>query len=104
MLRQASSGCEATLRRLPACAKLTILKSAFEVRVGCCEGRPAEAFAELNLQREKPMSKHDKLTKRNRRPKSAKRIDYTRGTMAELKKLAEAAKLHESAKVTSKSA
>jgi hypothetical protein len=58
----------------------------------------------LSLQREKPMSKHDNLTKRNRRPKSGKRIDYTKGTMAEIKKHAEPAKLRESAAVPSKSA
>ncbi len=38
------------------------------------------------------MSKHDTVTKRNRRPKSAKRIDYTASTMATLKKLAKAEK------------
>jgi hypothetical protein len=37
------------------------------------------------------MSKHDTATKRHRRPKSAKRIDYTARTMAALKKLEEAA-------------
>ena len=39
------------------------------------------------------MGKHDTVTKRHRRPKSAKRIDYTARTMAALKKLAEAEKL-----------
>ena len=34
------------------------------------------------------MSKHDTVTKRNRRPKSGKRIDYTAPTMAALKQLA----------------
>lgn len=40
------------------------------------------------------MGKHDTVTKRHRRPKSAKRIDYTKRTMAALKelKLAEKAK------------
>jgi hypothetical protein len=38
------------------------------------------------------MSKHDTATKRHRRPKSGKRIDYTARTMAALKKLEEAAK------------
>jgi hypothetical protein len=38
------------------------------------------------------MSKHDTATKRHRRPKSAKRIDYTARTMAALKKLTEADK------------
>ena len=35
------------------------------------------------------MSKHDTVTKRNRRPKSDKRIDYTASTMAALKRLEE---------------
>jgi hypothetical protein len=39
------------------------------------------------------MSKHDTATKRHRRPKSGKRIDYTARTMAALKKLEEATKL-----------
>jgi hypothetical protein len=39
------------------------------------------------------MGKHDTVTKRHRRPKSAKRIDYTATTMAALKKLEEAEKL-----------
>jgi len=38
------------------------------------------------------MSKHDSVTKRNRRPKSDKRVDYTARTMAAVKKLEEAAK------------
>ena len=38
------------------------------------------------------MSKHDTATKRHRRPKSGKRIDYTARTMAALRKLEEAAK------------
>jgi hypothetical protein len=38
------------------------------------------------------MSKHDTATKRHRRPKSGKRIDYTASTMAALKKLGEAEK------------
>jgi hypothetical protein len=33
------------------------------------------------------MSKHDTVTKRNRRPKSSKRVDYTARTMAALKRL-----------------
>lgn len=33
------------------------------------------------------MSKHDTATKRHRRPKSSKRIDYTARTMAALKQL-----------------
>ncbi|MGO9126594.1 MAG: hypothetical protein ACLP6G_17130 [Terriglobales bacterium] len=39
------------------------------------------------------MSKHDEPTKRHRRPKSKKRIDYTARTMAALKALEKAAKL-----------
>ncbi|HYW39669.1 MAG TPA: hypothetical protein VE957_16280 [Terriglobales bacterium] len=39
------------------------------------------------------MSKHDSVTKRNRRPKSEKRVDYTARTMAALKELEQAAKL-----------
>lgn len=39
------------------------------------------------------MSKHDSTTKRHRRPKSGKRVDYTARTMAALKKLEAAAKL-----------
>jgi hypothetical protein len=39
------------------------------------------------------MSKHDTPTKRHRRPKSSKRIDYTARTMAALKELEKAAKL-----------
>ena len=42
------------------------------------------------------MSKHDTPTKRHRRPKSKKRIDYTAGTMAALKQLAQDAKASES--------
>jgi hypothetical protein len=38
------------------------------------------------------MSKHDEPTKRHRRPKSGKRIDYTASTMATLKRLKEAEK------------
>src|ERR1700686_719961 len=45
---------------------------------------------------EKPMSKHDTPTKPHRRPKSAKRVDYTARTMAALKQLAHEAKLRES--------
>jgi len=39
------------------------------------------------------MSKHDSVTKRNRRPKSGKRADYTARTMAVVKELEQAAKL-----------
>ena len=39
------------------------------------------------------MSKHYSVTKRNRRPKSDKRSDYTARTMAAVKELERAAKL-----------
>src|SRR5258707_2053099 len=39
------------------------------------------------------MSKHNSVTKRNRRPKSDKRADYTARTMAAVKELEQAAKL-----------
>jgi hypothetical protein len=42
---------------------------------------------------EEPMAKHDSVTKRHRRPKSAKRADYTARTMAAVKELEQAAKL-----------
>ena len=42
------------------------------------------------------MSKHDSVTKRKRRPKSDKRVDYTARTMAVLKRLSQAAKVSES--------
>jgi hypothetical protein len=42
------------------------------------------------------MSKHDTATKRHRRPKSGKRVDYTARTMAALKQLAQDAKTSES--------
>jgi len=44
------------------------------------------------------MSKHDTATKRHRRPKSKKRIDYTARTMAALKQLAQDEKAGESPK------
>ena len=39
------------------------------------------------------MSKHNSVTKRNRRPKSDKRADYAARTMAAVKELEQAAKL-----------
>ncbi len=42
------------------------------------------------------MSKHDSVTKRKRRPKSPKRVDYTARTMAVLKQLSQAATVNES--------
>jgi hypothetical protein len=50
------------------------------------------------------MSKHNSLTKQKRRPKSDKRLDYTAGTMAAVKRLAQAAKAHQSQTVIPKSA
>ncbi len=50
------------------------------------------------------MSKHDSLTKRKRRPKSDKRIDYTARTMAVIKQHSEAAKMSEAQRVLPKSA
>jgi hypothetical protein len=42
------------------------------------------------------VSKHDSVTKRKRRPKSDKRVDYTARTMAVVKQLSQAAKMNES--------
>ena len=42
------------------------------------------------------MSKHDSVTKRKRRPKSDKRVDYTARTMAIVKQLSQAEKLSQS--------
>ena len=39
------------------------------------------------------MPKHNSVTKRNRRPKSDKRADYSARTMAAVKELEQAAKL-----------
>jgi hypothetical protein len=44
------------------------------------------------------VSKHDSVTKRKRRPKSDKRVDYSARTMAALRELEKAAKLRESSK------
>lgn len=49
------------------------------------------------------MSKHDSVTKRKRRPKSDKRVDYTARTMAIVKQLSEPAKASESHRVLPKS-
>jgi|HubBroStandDraft_6_1064221.scaffolds.fasta_scaffold62706_3 hypothetical protein len=57
---------------------------------------PDKAVKVLWQRQEKPMSKHDTPTKPHRRPKSAKRVDYTARTMAALKQLAHEAKLRES--------
>jgi hypothetical protein len=50
------------------------------------------------------VSKHDSVTKRKRRPKSDKRVDYTAQTMALIKQHSEAAKLKESQTTLPKSA
>jgi hypothetical protein len=42
------------------------------------------------------MSNQHSVTKRHRRPKSDKRVDFTARTMAALKQLSQAAKLNES--------
>jgi len=55
-------------------------------------------------QQEKPMSKHDSVTKRHSRPKSGKRQDYTARTMAGIKQHSEAEKLSESQKALPKRA
>jgi hypothetical protein len=44
------------------------------------------------------MSKHDSVTKRKRRPKSDKRVNYSARTMAVLRELEKAANLRESPK------
>jgi len=49
------------------------------------------------------MSKHDSVTKRKRRPKSGKRVDYTARTMSVVKQLSQAAKESESQRVLPKS-
>jgi hypothetical protein len=63
----------------------------------------AENF-DLPKRQEKPMSKHNTVTKRKRRPKSDKRVDYTARTMAAVKRHAQADKVHESQKALPKSA
>ena len=50
------------------------------------------------------MSKHDSVTKRKRRPKSDRRVDYTARTMAAIKQHSETAKPSESQRVIPKSA
>ena len=64
----------------------------------------AEIFYVLEQQPEKPMSKHDSVTKRKRRPKSDKRVDYTARTMAIVKQLSQAERLSESKTALSKGA
>jgi hypothetical protein len=60
--------------------------------------RPSYKQGEIQL------SKHDSVTKRKRRPKSDKRVDFTARTMALIKQHAEAEKLIESQKVARKNA
>lgn len=50
------------------------------------------------------MSKHDTVTKRKRRPKSANRVDYSARTMATLRELAKAEKARESPKANPQTA
>jgi hypothetical protein len=50
------------------------------------------------------VSKHDSVTKRKRRPKSDRRVDYTARTMAAIKQHSEAEKLSESQGVVPKTA
>jgi hypothetical protein len=69
----------------------------FETRVDSCR-------RDLRGTQEKSLSKHDTPTKRKRRPKSDKRVDYTARTMAAIKQHSEAEKLGESQTVVPKSA
>jgi len=86
-------------KKSPACAKVTILRAASRLEWLL----PQRFFEVLKQQQEKPMSKHDSVTKRKRRPKSDKRVDYTARTMAIVKQLSEAAKVSESQSVLPKS-
>jgi hypothetical protein len=70
-----------------ACAVVTILEGGFEIRVTL-------AVETSSYKQEKPVSKHDVPTKRKRRPKSDKRVDYTARTMAAIRQHSEAAKLN----------
>jgi hypothetical protein len=65
---------------------------------------PFEVLKLGKQQQEKPVSKHDSVTKRKRRPKSDKRIDYTARTMAVVKRLSQAAKVSESQRALPKGA
>ena len=71
---------------------MTILKAASRLQWAPA----AETFEVLKQRQEKPVSKHDSVTKRKRRPKSDKRVDYTARTMAILKQLSQAATVNES--------
>jgi hypothetical protein len=68
----------------------------FETKVDSCTQRPS------TYKQERPLSKHDTPTKRKRRPKSDKRVDYTARTMAAIKQHSEAEKLSESHAVVPK--
>jgi serine/threonine protein kinase HipA of HipAB toxin-antitoxin module len=61
----------------------------FETRVDFCR-------RDLRRKQERPLSKHDTPTKRKRRPKSDKRVDYTARTMAAIKQHSDAEKLSDS--------
>ena len=74
---------------------------------GCLKARVSSYPRDLRStmqQPRKPMSKHDTVTKRKRRPKSDKRVDYTARTMAVLRKLSQAAKASEAERSSQKSA
>jgi hypothetical protein len=73
-----------------SCAKVTIPRRGFKTTVAF----GAERLRGTN--RRSLVSKHDSVTKRKRRPKSDKRVDYTARTMAAIKQHSEAAKLGES--------
>jgi len=79
------------------CAEVTIPKGDFETTVGFV----AQSFA---AQTGEAVSKHDSVTKRKRRPKSDKRVDYTARTMAAIKQHSEAEKLSESQRALPKGA
>src|SRR5258708_37678705 len=64
---------------------------------------PAGETFELKQQQEKPVSKHDSVTKRKGRPKSEKCVDYTARTMAVLKHLSQTATVNESQSVLPRS-
>jgi hypothetical protein len=85
-------------KRGAACAKVTILGGGSGTTVAL-PNRPV-----FSQQWEKSMSKHDSVTKRKRRPKSDKRVDYTARTMAIIKEHSEAAKLSQAQSVVPKTA
>jgi hypothetical protein len=62
-------------RLLQACAKVTILQRGFKATVALAQNPSG-------YKQENPVSKHDSVSKRKRRPKSDKRMDYPARTMA----------------------